>query len=161
LGIAEIATSRGHSPVCGRNSSGIADAVRPGMLAALGPINDLTSRIIQAAIEVHRSLGPGLLESVYARWLEYELTHAGLKVESECKIPIVYKGISLDKFFRLDLLVTGLVVVESKAVEQILALHKAQLLTHLKVSNKPVGLLLNFNMPVMKNGITRTSTERP
>ena len=126
-----------------------------GMLASLGPINQITSRIIAAAIEVHRTLGPGLLESVYHTCLLYELRLAGLKVESEKKIPVVYKGIVMDCSYDLDLLVEGKVIVELKCLEVVLPVHEAQLMTQLKLANKPVGLLLNFNVPVMKDGITR------
>src|SRR5437588_2018554 len=125
------------------------------MLASLGPINQITSRIIAAAIEVHRTLGPGLLESVYQTCLLYELRLAGLKVESEKKIPVVYKGILMDCSYDLDLLVEGTVIVELKCLEIVLPVHEAQLMTQLKLANKPVGLLLNFNVPVMKDGIAR------
>ena len=125
------------------------------MLAPLGPINQITSRIIAAAIEVHRTLGPGLLESVYHTCLLYELRLAGLQVESEKKIPVVYKGVLMDCSYILDLLVEGLVIVELKCLEMVLPVHEAQLMTQLKLANKGVGLLLNFNVPVMKDGITR------
>ena len=125
------------------------------MLAPLGPINQITSRIIAAAIEVHRTLGPGLLESVYHACLLYELRLAGLKVESEKKIPVVYKGIVMDCWYELDLLIEGKVIVELKCLVVVLPVHEAQLMTQLKLANKPVGLLLNFNVPVMKDGITR------
>jgi len=125
------------------------------MLAAIGPINDLTSKIIKAAIEVHRILGPGLLEAIYVACLIYELRQAGLKVECQVKVPVVYKGVVMDCFYRLDLLVNDLVIIEVKAVEAILGVHRAQLLTQLKLANKPAGLLLNFNVPLMKDGITR------
>jgi GxxExxY protein len=125
------------------------------MLASLGPINQITSRIIAAAIEVHRNLGPGLLESVYHTCLLYELRLAGLKVESEKKIAVVYKGILMECSYVLDLLVDGIVIVELKCLEMVLPVHEAQLMTQLKLANKPVGLLLNFNVPVMKDGITR------
>ena len=125
------------------------------MLASLGPINQITSRIIAAAIEVHRTLGPGLLESVYHTCLLYELRLAGLRVESEKKIPVVYKGILMDCSYDLDLLVEGMVIAELKCLEIVLPVHEAQLMTQLKLANKPVGLLLNFNVPVMKDGITR------
>jgi GxxExxY protein len=125
------------------------------MLAPLGPVNQITSRIIAAAIEVHRTLGPGLLESVYHACLLYELRLAGLKVESKKKITIVYKGVMLDTVYELDLLVDGIVVVEIKCVAVVLPVHEAQLMTQLRIANKPVGLLLNFNVPVMKDGITR------
>ena len=125
------------------------------MLADLGPINQLTSRIIKAAIEVHRTLGPGLLESVYAACLVYELTRDGLTVQCEQRFPVVYKGVTLACFYKLDLVVDGTVVVELKALEKVLSVHEAQLLTQMKLAHKPVGLLLNFNVPVMKDGITR------
>ena len=125
------------------------------MIAVLGPINEITSRIIKAAIEVHRTLGPGLLESVYFACLVYELRRAGLKVECETKLSLVYKGVVMDCFYKLDLQVEGLVVVEIKSVEHLLPVHEAQLLTELKLANKPVGLLLNFNVPVLKDGVRR------
>jgi GxxExxY protein len=125
------------------------------MLASLGSINQITSRIIAAAIEVHRTLGPGLLESAYHACLLYELRLAGLQVESEKRTPIVYKGIVLDCSYVLDLLIEGLVIVEIKCLGAVLPVHEAQLMTQLKLANKPVGLLLNFNVPVMKDGITR------
>jgi len=125
------------------------------MLAALGAINQLTSRIIRAAIEVHRAFGPGLLEAVYFVCLVYELRRAGLKVECERKFPVIYKGVAMDCFYKLDVLVEDQVVVEIKAVECVLPVHEAQLLTQLKLANKPVGLLLNFNVPAMKEGIKR------
>jgi GxxExxY protein len=125
------------------------------MLAILGPVNQITSRIIAAAIEVHRQFGPGLLESVYVACLLYELRLGGLKVEAQKRIPVVYKGIVLDTCHVLDLLVEDLVVVEAKCLGVVLPVHEAQLMTQLKLANKPVGLLLNFNVPVMKDGITR------
>lgn len=125
------------------------------MLAALGPINQITSRIIAAAIEVHRALGPGLLESVYHVCLRYELHLAALRVKSEKKIPLLYKGVALDCSYELDLLIADRVIVEIKSVEHVLAVHRAQLMTQLKLANKPIGLLLNFNVPVMKDGVTR------
>lgn len=125
------------------------------MLALLGPVNQITSRIIAAAIEVHRTLGPGLLESVYLACLLYELRLVGLKAESQLRIPVVYKGVMLDTYHVLDLLVAGIVIVEITCLGTILPVHEAQLMTQLKLANKPVGLLLNFNVPVMKDGITR------
>jgi GxxExxY protein len=125
------------------------------MLAAIGPINQITSRIIQAAIEAHRQVGPGLLEAVYSTCLVYELQLAGLKVECESTIPVIYKGVRMACSYKLDLLVNGLVIVELKAVEKVLPVHEAQLLTQMKLAGKPAGLLLNFNVPLMKNGVTR------
>ena len=125
------------------------------MLAAIGPINQITSRIIQAAIEVHRQLGPGLLEAVYSTCLVYELQLAELKVECESTIPVIYKGVRMTCSYKLDVLVDGLVIVELKAIEKVLPVHEAQLLTQMKLAGKPAGLLLNFNVPLMKNGVTR------
>ena len=124
------------------------------MLADLGPLNQITSRIIKAAIEVHRTLGPGLLESAYLACLLYELRLDGLEVQVERPFAIVYKGVHMDCFYKIDIIVEG-VVVELKCVEHVLPVHRAQLLTELKIANKPVGLLLNFNVPVMKDGVTR------
>ncbi|MGH9411577.1 MAG: GxxExxY protein [Vicinamibacterales bacterium] len=125
------------------------------MLAPLGRINQITSQIISGAIEVHRALGPGLLEAVYAHCLASELRRGGMKIESELKIPVIYKGVAMDCVYKMDLLVEGLVVVEMKSVEIVLPVHRAQLLTELKLAAKPAGLLLNFNVPVLKDGITR------
>lgn len=125
------------------------------MLASIGSINLITSRIIAAAIEVHRTLGPGLLESAYHACLLYELHLGDLRVRSEKTIPIVYKGVTMSCSYQLDLLVEDSVIVEIKAVERVLPVHEAQLLTQLKMAGKPVGLLLNFNVPVMKDGIAR------
>jgi GxxExxY protein len=125
------------------------------MLAALGPINHTTSRVIRGAIEVHRTLGPGLLEAAYFACLIYELRLDGLKVGCERPFAVVYKGVSMDCFYKIDLIVEDQIVVELKSLERVLPVHKAQLLTGMKLANKPVGLLLNFNVPVMKDGITR------
>jgi GxxExxY protein len=125
------------------------------MLAPIGPLNHITSRIIAAAIEVHRTLGPGLLESAYHACLLYELRLAGLKVISKKKLPVIYKAVMVDCYYELDLLVEDKVVVEIKSVELVLPVHQAQLMTQLKLANLSVGLLLNFNVPIMKDGITR------
>ena len=118
-------------------------------------LNRLTAMIIGAAIEVHRYLGPGLLESAYELCLLYELERLGLRVERQKGLPLVYKEIGLEIGYRIDLLVEGLIVVEIKAVENILPVHEAQVLTYLKLSGCPLGLLLNFNVPLMKDGIRR------
>lgn len=125
------------------------------MLADPGPINDLTSRIIKSAIEVHRHLGPGLLENVYQACLCHELSLDGIAFQRECAFPVIYRGAAVGCTYKLDLLVADIAVVELKCVETVLPVHRAQLLTEMKVANKPVGLLLNFKVPVMKNGITR------
>jgi GxxExxY protein len=117
--------------------------------------NEFTDKIIGAAIEVHRHLGPGLLESAYEACLCYELSQMGLRFERQVNLPIRYKGIQLASAHRLDLLVEDAVIVEIKATEPNEALHCAQLLTYLKSSGKRVGLLINFNVPVLKKGIKR------
>jgi GxxExxY protein len=115
-------------------------------------INELTSKIIGAAIEVHRLLGPGLLESAYETCLAYELTNIDLSVEQQKPLPIVYKEIHLDHGYRIDLLVNNLVIVELKAVEQITPVHEAQILSYLRFSGCKVGLLINFNVKLLKDG---------
>jgi GxxExxY protein len=118
-------------------------------------LNKVTGTIIGAAIEVHRHLGCGLLESVYAHCMVEELRSRGLQVQQEVPIPVQYKGITLDKEFFIDLLVEKEIVLELKAVETVIPLHKAQLLSLLKLSGKRVGLLINFNVQVLKQGIHR------
>ncbi len=120
----------------------------------------LTASIIEAAMDVHTALGPGLLESVYHTCLQYELTQRGHEVSSEVWLPIIYKDLRIDGAFKADLIVDDLVVIELKAVEQILQIHKAQLLSYLKLSQKPVGLLLNFNVVHMREGICRMALRR-
>lgn len=117
--------------------------------------NELTSEIIGAAIEVHRELGPGLLESVYEVCLLEELKMKGIDARSQVPVPVIYKGRELDKVFFIDILVGGKVVLELKAVEEIHPKHEVQLVTYLKLSDNRLGLLLNFNVDVMKNGIRR------
>ena len=111
--------------------------------------------IVDAAIKVHRTLGPGLLESVYEACLAHELRQRGLTVETQVPVPIRYEGLTLDGGLRLDMLVDGIAIIEVKAVEKSLPVHDAQLLTYLKLSGRRLGFLLNFNAPVMKNGISR------
>lgn len=118
-------------------------------------INQITSEIIGAAIEVHKHLGPGMLESAYEECLCYELSNRGLKFEKQKPIPIVYKEIKLDCGYRADLIVENEVVVELKSQEAILPVHEAQILTYLRFANKKIGLLINFNVTILKNGIKR------
>ena len=118
-------------------------------------LNGITHGIIAAAIEVHRHLGPGLLESAYRECVCYELSQMGLTFTREVHLPLSYKGLKLDCSYRIDLLVEDEIVVELKSVEQTLPVHAAQLLTYLKAANKQVGLLINFNVPVLKEGIRR------
>lgn len=121
-------------------------------------INDLSGRIIKYAIMVHEELGPGLLESVYQRCLLYELRKAGICVESELVLPIRYRGeVACDDAFRLDLLVDDQIIIELKSVEKVKPVHLKQLLTYLRLAKKPLGLLINFNENLLKNGITRVA----
>ncbi|MDY3069253.1 MAG: GxxExxY protein [Parabacteroides sp.] len=117
--------------------------------------NERTKQIIGAAIEVHRVLGPGLLESVYEMCLKEELSRMGLSVKSQLEFPVIYKGKSLEKTFRIDLLVEDSIIIELKAVEQIQPVHEVQLLTYLRLTDKRLGLLINFNVPVLRKGICR------
>jgi len=119
------------------------------------PEQDLTREIIGALIEVHKHLGPGLLESAYQKCFCRELTLRGIPYECERNIPINYKGVELDCGYRLDVLVDGRVLVEIKSVEAIAPVHRAQLLTYLRLLGVKVGLLVNFNVPVLKEGIQR------
>jgi GxxExxY protein len=116
---------------------------------------EITEKIIVAALKVHSAIGPGVLESVYKTCLTHELKQTGLTVSSEVPLPVVYDGLRLDSGFRIDLLVENLVIVELKCVEALLPIHKAQLLTYLRLSNKPIGLLLNFNVIHLRDGIKR------
>ncbi len=111
--------------------------------------------VIDAAIKVHKKLGPGLLESVYETCLAQELRKRGLGVQTEIALPITYEDLELEAAMRLDMLIENHLIVELKAVEKMIPLYKAQLLTYLKLSNLRLGLLLNFNVPLMKNGIER------
>jgi GxxExxY protein len=117
--------------------------------------NFLTDQIIGSAIEVHRHLGPGLLESAYEECFCYELARRGLSFQRQLAIPLEYKGLKLDCGYKLDVLVEDSVIVELKAIEDLLPIHSSQLLTYLKTQNKRVGLLINFNVPVLKNGLKR------
>lgn len=124
-------------------------------------LNQLTSKIIGAAIQVHQELGPGLLESAYQRCMLIELHSLNLKVQSEVLLPIVYRGQSItDDGFRIDLLVEDSVIVELKSVEEVKLVHKKQLFTYLKLAKKPLGLLINFNVPYLKDGIARIIADK-
>ena len=117
--------------------------------------NEITEKIIGAAIEVHRHLGPGLLESAYEECLCYELNRLGLRFERQVHMPIFYKGIKLESAYKMDLMVQETVIVEIKAIKGTIPVHAAQLLTYLKSANKRVGLLINFNVPILKDGLKR------
>ncbi|HEY7088422.1 MAG TPA: GxxExxY protein [Tepidisphaeraceae bacterium] len=118
-------------------------------------VNELSEAIIGAAIEVHRALGPGLLESAYLRCLCHELAMRGIPYICEHALPISYKGLALDCGYRLDLVVADMIVVEIKSVEKLEKIHEAQLLTYLRLGKWQLGLLINFNVPVLKDGIKR------
>jgi GxxExxY protein len=118
-------------------------------------VDEVTEIIIGAAIEVHKSLGPGLLESVYEECLFYELTLRKLNVSRQIELSVNYKKVKLDIGYRLDLLVENKVVVELKTVDKFMSIHDAQLLTYMKLVNCSVGLLINFNVPILKQGLRR------
>ena len=125
------------------------------MTATLAEVEELTEKIIACAIEVHRILGPGLLESVYRECLIIELRRQGLSVDSERHLPIDYKGHRVSGGLKLDLLVNGCIIVELKAVECLHPIHSAQVITYLKMSGCPAGLLMNFNSTTLKAGLKR------
>ena len=119
-------------------------------------INTLSSNVIKAAINVHNALGPGLLESVYQKCMAIELESMGLTIDKEISLPVIYRDqVITDDGFRIDLLVEKTIVVELKSVEFVKAVHKKQLLTYLRLAKKPLGLLINFNETLLKEGITR------
>lgn len=118
-------------------------------------LNKISEEIIGAAMQVHTTLGPGLLESAYEACLKYELEKRGLKVLSQVGLPVIYDGIKIDVGYRLDLLVEDAVIVELKAVKELIPLHNAQLLSYLKLSELQLGLLINFNVVRLKSGIKR------
>jgi GxxExxY protein len=118
-------------------------------------INEITEKIIGAAIEVHRALGPGLLEGAYEKCLCCELDLQKVPFKHQLELPIRYKGVALDCGYRLDLLVADMVVVELKSIEALLPIHEAQVLTYLKLGGWKVGLLINFNVPVLTKGVRR------
>jgi GxxExxY protein len=118
-------------------------------------INQITEKIIGCAIEVHKNLGPGLLESAYEECLYYELENCGLNVKRQLALPLVYKDVKLDAGYRIDLMVENKVIVEIKSVEAIAEIHKAQLMTYMKLANIKIGLLINFNVSRLKDGIVR------
>ena len=122
----------------------------------LGPaVNRLTESIIGSAIAVHRELGPGLLESAYEACLAYEMTSRGISFERQMDLPVSYRGVTIDCGYRLDFLVEEIVILELKAVESIHPVHEAQLLSYLKLADKPLGLIINFNVKLLVDGIKR------
>jgi GxxExxY protein len=117
--------------------------------------NEITGAIIDAAMKVHTALGPGMLESVYERCLKHELTKRGFTVASQAWVPVIYDGVEIEGAYKIDLLVEDCVIVELKVVEHLLEIHKAQLLSYLKLTDKHVGLLINFNVAHLRDGIRR------
>ncbi|HIJ71724.1 MAG TPA: GxxExxY protein [Planctomycetes bacterium] len=117
--------------------------------------DQLSNRVIGCALEVHRALGPGLLESAYEQCLAHELSQSNIPFKLQWPLPVEYKGIKLDCGYRVDLFVDGELIVELKSVDKITGIHKAQLLTYMKLSGVKVGLLINFNVEILKNGINR------
>jgi GxxExxY protein len=124
-------------------------------------LDHITRQIIGAAIEVHKAVGPGLLESAYQACLAYELRQRGIRVEEQAPLPLLYKDVRLDCGYRLDLVVEDSVIVEIKAAEQLAPIHDAQLLSYLRLSNKKVGLLINFHSRVLKDGLKRIVNKFP
>lgn len=122
--------------------------------------NNVTRLILAGAIEVHRTLGPGLLESIYAPCFEYELTARKLRFAAQRPVPIVYKGMSMEACYRVDLIVENVVVVEVKSVAAALPVHQAQLLTYMQLTDCPLGLLINFNVPRLMDGVKRLINPR-
>jgi len=123
--------------------------------------DEITERVIGAAIEVHRTLGPGLLESAYEICLCHELQLQGLKFERQVHLPVVYKGVKLDASYRIDIIVEGRIILELKAVDSILPIHTAQLLSYLKLTNLQKGLILNFKAEILIKGLKRVSLTPP
>ena len=127
----------------------------------MNDLNSITSKIINAAIKVHDELGPGLLESVYQKCMVIELDLLGIQTKAEVQVPINYRNrVITNDGFRIDLLVEDTVIVELKSVEQVKAVHKKQLLTYLRLAKRPLGLLINFNEPLLRDGITRVINQK-
>ena len=124
-------------------------------MIAVESLNRISGQVVDAAIEVHSALGPGLLESSYQACLAHELSTRDLVVRSQLALPLVYKGVRLETGYRLDMLVDDAVIVEIKSIEKVLPIHNAQLLSYLKLSNKRVGLIINFNTVHLREGIRR------
>ena len=117
--------------------------------------NEISGAVVDAAMKVHTALGPGLLESAYATCLRHELIKRGLRVSTEVPVPVIYDGIKLDAGYRLDLVVEDTVIVELKAIEALAPIHQAQVISYLKLTGKPIGLLINFHSLHLKDGIKR------
>ena len=148
---------RGYESFPGRETTP-REIIRPatrGRIIVIMDVNKLTGQVIGAAIEVHKILGPGLLESAYEECLCHELELRGIPYERQSELPIEYKGVKLDCGYRLDVVVSSQLILELKACERLEPIHEAQLLTYLKLTGIKLGLLINFNVPVLKQGIKR------
>jgi len=126
-----------------------------GAMMTRQAIEALAAVVVDAMIKVHRALGPGLLESAYQACLAHELRQRGLRVECEVALPVRYDGLDIDAGYRIDMLVEGVILIENKAVQAILPIHEAQLLTYLKLSGQKLGFLVNWNVPLIRDGIKR------
>jgi GxxExxY protein len=135
--------------------AGLSLATRQTVLQNPAGLNALSETIIGCAITVHRVYGPGLLESIYHECFTIEMRLAGLPVETEKKVPVIYRGVRVGDGFKIDCIVENKIVVEVKAIESLAGVHTAQLITYLKLTGCPVGLLINFNVPLLKHGIRR------
>jgi GxxExxY protein len=158
--VAASATKSGALAECPTIPHGVVVALVPGMTVDPSEFNDITRRILAGAIEVHRTLGPGLLESIYTPCLHAELTARQLGFVTQRAIQIVYKGMPLESCYRVDLIVEGLVVVELKSTTALLPVHQAQVLTYLEITKCPAGLLINFNVPRLMDGVKRLINPR-
>lgn len=127
----------------------------------MNDVNQLTEQIIGAAIEVHREKGPGLLESAYEACLAHELALRGISSARQVSVPLSYKGVVIEVAFRADLIVRNTVLVELKAVETVLPVHKAQVLSYIRETGHQIGLLINFHVPKLVDGVTRIANDRP
>ena len=132
-----------------------AEIFRMGLTKTPDELNEISGKIIELSIKVHKALGPGMLEGAYEVCLMHELIKNGFKAESQVKLPIIYDGIRLDAGYRIDLLVEKSVIVELKAIEHLLPVHEAQLLSYLRMSNLKLGLLINFNQKLLRDGVRR------
>jgi GxxExxY protein len=131
------------------------------MMDRKSQLEEWASEIVDAAIQVHRELGPGLLESAYETCLEFELRDRGISVERQKALPVTYRGVQLDAGYRLDLLIESSIIIEVKAVDSLSGIHQAQLLTYLRLSGLQLGFLMNFNVRLMKDGLKRVVHQFP
>ncbi|HEY3289869.1 MAG TPA: GxxExxY protein [Anaerolineae bacterium] len=122
---------------------------------------EVAAQIVDAAMKVHMALGPGLLESAYQVCLAHELRKRGLKVETEVVLPVIYDGVSIDAGYRLDMLIADEIIIENKAVEELLPIHQAQMMTYLKLSGCTLGFLINFNVKLLRSGLHRVVFNHP